>query len=249
LVDLNHPCILRLLGFVLPSKSDPPEIHLEWARNGSLADVLKLVKSGRPPSFWNPTGVAILVCGIMLGMRYMHLRGYIHQDLNPSNILVNEEGHALIADFGSSRPQVADVTPTSSGSGDYSAPEFVQDGDWTKKVDVYSFGVLMTEIVLVSPFFRDDPEALEVFRHLNVCDPSTIESRPLRLMVTFIRMCCVVNPKRRPSFPLLLRIMWIFEMLPGADGGAVSEYIMGVTDWEMGHSDPGNSDCRELTVF
>jgi serine/threonine protein kinase len=78
LVKLNHPCILRILRYTLPTKSSQAEIHLEWAQNGSLARVLKLVGSGQCQSFWNPTGTSILIMGIVLGMRFTHSRGFIH---------------------------------------------------------------------------------------------------------------------------------------------------------------------------
>jgi serine/threonine protein kinase len=72
-------------------------------------------------------------------MRFVHSRGLIHQDLNPSNILLNGRGRALIADFGSSRWESSVVTPHASGSDQYTAPELYIEDDWGKKIDVYSF--------------------------------------------------------------------------------------------------------------
>jgi TPR repeat protein len=124
LVRLNQPCILRILKYSLPTKSSLAEIHLEWASHGSLARVLELAECGQRPSFWNPTGIAIILIGIVLGIRFVHSRGFIHQDLNPSNILVNSEGRALIGDFGSSRFESDDITPRSSQKDEYTAPKF-----------------------------------------------------------------------------------------------------------------------------
>jgi serine/threonine protein kinase len=95
LVRLNHPCILRILKYALPTRSSQAEIHLELAQNGWLARFLKHVQSWECPTFWNPTGIAIIIMGIDLGMQFMHSRGFIHQDLNPSNILLNEQGRTL----------------------------------------------------------------------------------------------------------------------------------------------------------
>jgi hypothetical protein len=51
-----------------PCECTPAEIQFDWAQHGSLADVLKQVRSGQPPSFCNPTGIAIIISGIVLGM-------------------------------------------------------------------------------------------------------------------------------------------------------------------------------------
>jgi serine/threonine protein kinase len=55
-------------------------------------------------------------------MRFMHSRGFIHQDLKLSNILLNDKGRGLIGDFGVSRQIQADVTPIAAGTIQYAAP-------------------------------------------------------------------------------------------------------------------------------
>jgi serine/threonine protein kinase len=67
----------------------PAEIWTEYAGNRSLATVLARTLNGDPPSFWTPTGKAIIICGIALGMKCVHGRGFIHGDLKPGNILMN----------------------------------------------------------------------------------------------------------------------------------------------------------------
>jgi hypothetical protein len=59
LVNLNHPCVLWIVGFALRGKSTMPEIHTVYAESGSLANVLEGARRGIVPSFWNTTGKCI----------------------------------------------------------------------------------------------------------------------------------------------------------------------------------------------
>jgi hypothetical protein len=235
LVKLNHPCIVRILKYSLPTNSLQAEIQMEWAANGSLAGVLQLVRSGQPPPFWNPTGISIIVSGIVLGMRFMHSRGFIHQDLNPSNNLVNAEGKTLISDFGSSRCESVEITPTSSGTDQYGAPEMCYDDDWTRQIDVYSFGLILYEILVGSPVFaeHEDPDELTEKQLLGYVPE--MGSRVSPFMGQVIRTCLELNPSIRPSFDDILTKLEThdFEVLPGTDKATVREYVRAVTAWEL----------------
>jgi serine/threonine protein kinase len=58
---------------------------MKYMENDPLADVLGWVKVANPPSFWTPTGIAIIVCGIVFGPEFIHSKGFIHRDLKPEN--------------------------------------------------------------------------------------------------------------------------------------------------------------------
>jgi serine/threonine-protein kinase len=237
MVRLNHPCILRLLKYSLPTKSSPAEIHLEWAQYGSLARILKLVQSGQRPSFWNPAGIAIIVTGIVLGMRFMHSRGFIHQDLNPSNILVNSEGRALIGDFGSSRFESDNITPRSSQNDEYTAPDLFCSDDWTSKVDVYSFGLVLYEVVVGSPVFRaNEPPDDIVEKKLTNFLPS-IPSEVPPSMIRLIHACLAFDPSIRPSFDDIFKLLdTIYScVLPETGRQTFRKYVRAITYWELTH--------------
>jgi hypothetical protein len=74
LVWLNHPCILRILGYSFPPVLTSAEIQMEYAENSSLEAVLKRVNTKGSVNFWNPTGMGIIICGIVLGMRFVHAK-------------------------------------------------------------------------------------------------------------------------------------------------------------------------------
>jgi serine/threonine protein kinase len=79
-------------------------------------------------------------------MRYIHSKDIIHPDLKPANIFIDDDHRIRIGDFGSSRLFKAGVTMTNAGAPLYMAPE-MDGGHYDEKVDVYSFGLIMYEIV------------------------------------------------------------------------------------------------------
>jgi abelson tyrosine-protein kinase 1/abelson tyrosine-protein kinase 2 len=125
LAQLNHPCVLRIVGWAPPIGREPAQIRTEIAENGSLKDILEKVRCETRFPFWNPTGKAILICGIALGMRFVHSKGIIHGDLKPSNILLNDRGEPLMSDFGSSRFESNDYTLTQTDGTVYASNHLV----------------------------------------------------------------------------------------------------------------------------
>jgi TPR repeat protein len=241
LIKLNHPCILRILGYVLPHKDtndeeSMAEIRTEFTENGSLKSVLKGGKEGRIPAFWNPTGIGIIICGIVLGMRFVHSSGFIHRDLKPGNILLNEHGESLIADFGTTRPDQCNDTPTpETGSVHYAAPEQYQDEiECTNKVDVFAFGLILYEILVGCAVFPSSMEAFPVMRLLREGAMPTIPEKCGCFMQNLIPRCWSINPANRPSFNEILNEIQAanLEIIPGADPERIRDFLIGVLAWE-----------------
>nr|TKW36963.1 hypothetical protein SEVIR_1G015851v2 [Setaria viridis] len=104
-----------------------------------------------PPLGW-PTRLSIAM-DVTRGLSYMHhgfTRPVIHRDVKCSNILLDREFRAKIADFGLARilARAGESEPTSSvcGTFGYIAPEYVSRAKVSEKVDVYSFGVVLLEL-------------------------------------------------------------------------------------------------------
>jgi serine/threonine protein kinase len=134
LVLLTHPCVLRIVGYCLATRTLPAQIGTEFAVGGSLREALPTLKD---------TGKAIVIVGVVLGMKFIHSRGVIHIDLKPANILLDERGHPKIGDLGSSRFCDLRSTMTSGiGTRLYIAPDMYDSADYTAAVDIYSFSLI-----------------------------------------------------------------------------------------------------------
>jgi TPR repeat protein len=235
LAQLNHPCVLRLFGWAAAEASAGPQIHTEYAENRSLHEVLGAVQSN-PGSFWNPTGIGILICDIVLGMRYVHSKGILHRDLKPSNLLITAEGRALIADFGTSRFETNESTLTPDcGTISYSAPElFEEHGQCTTKVDVYAFGLILFEIFAGRPVFDPSPFPKPILQAIRKGTRPEIPSSCGEFMQGLIRRCWAMDPAVRPSFQeILTEFQGVnFKIVLGADSREIARVVSSVQVWE-----------------
>ena len=105
----------------------------------------------------------IYCCEIILALEYLHKNGVIYRDLKPDNILVAENGHIKLADFGLSKMNVTDDFSTNSflGTHAYLAPEIVGRLSYGKSVDWYGLGAVLYEFCVGQPpYYQENIEAL-----------------------------------------------------------------------------------------
>ena len=111
---------------------------------------------------------------------YAHRRGVTHRDIKSANIMLNVEGEPKIGDFGIAQRAVSDATQVMGmfGSPTYMSPEQARDDDLTHQTDIYSFGVVMYEVLAGRPPFRARGFSGLLNKILNEDPPDLKEFRP-----------------------------------------------------------------------
>jgi TPR repeat protein len=236
LAALNHPSIVKLVGFSLPHRESGAQLRMEYASHGSLKSVLENLRTGTIPTFWNATGKGVLICGIVLGMRHVHSRGFVHRDLKPSHILIGGRGEALISGCKLAclehHDQPLEFLP---GTISYSAPEtFADEASFTPKMDVFSFGLILYEIVTEQPTFPDAESIHSVLARLRTGNLPRLPDQYGGFLQDLISRCCHPSPSERPSFDDILVMIEKhgYETLPGADKPAIQAFVLATLAWE-----------------
>jgi serine/threonine protein kinase len=235
LAQLQHPCIVQIFGWSPATKSKEAQIRMEYVSNGSLS---KLLARNRAAASWNPTQIAILICDIVMGMRYVHAHGILHRDLKPSNVLLDQHFRAKICDFGCSHREDLESAPTGeTGTINYAAPEQLVEGlPYTTKTDVFAFGLLLYEIVSGTPVFSTNLSVMRIIKLHRAKYRPDPPAKSGRLMQQIIQRCWSNRQDSRPSFADIFTAFESagFEILPHADGSAIREAVAKVIEWEQG---------------
>jgi hypothetical protein len=232
LASLNHPCIVRIVGWSLPSSDyNGARIATDFMENGSLADILSEVKEGRSPTFWTHTNIAILLVGTVLGMKYLHSKNIIHRDLKPSNLLIDGDFRIRIGDFGTARCEDSGTTMTQGvGTALYMAREILDGKSATKHVDIFALGLIMYEVLVGESVFPRDCGLLSLVRLHAVGTRPEIPNYIPKGIAGLIKRCWSSNIEERPLSGEILDILEgnRFQFYEDVDCGAVKQFVMDI---------------------
>ncbi|XP_073043703.1 probable receptor-like protein kinase At1g11050 [Primulina eburnea] len=149
---IRHRNLLALKGFCVtsdPFKGKRRYLVCDFMSNGSLDE--HLFSSGRKPLSWPQRKNIIL--DVAKGLAYLHYGikpAIYHRDIKATNILLDSDMKARVADFGLAKQSTegqSHLTTRVAGTYGYLAPEYALYGQLTEKSDVYSFGILILEIM------------------------------------------------------------------------------------------------------
>uniref|UniRef100_A0A4W3HZD9 Tyrosine-protein kinase n=1 Tax=Callorhinchus milii TaxID=7868 RepID=A0A4W3HZD9_CALMI len=195
---LRHDKLVQLYAVVT---KEPIYIVAEYMMKGSLLDFLKTdegLKVQLPK-------LIDMSAQIAEGMAYIEQKNYIHRDLRAANILVSEALDCKIADFGLAR--VIDNEYTAREGAKFpikwTAPEAINYGTFTIKSDVWSFGILLTEIVTYGRIPYPGMSNPEVIRNLDRDYRMPCPDNCPEELYDIMDICWKKGPEERPTFEYL----------------------------------------------
>ncbi len=148
---LRHPNIIRFLSF--ERIENDYFLILEYVEGENLGTIIQ--KRKIPISICLNLGLQIAK-----GIHFVHKNGIIHRDIKPSNIIISKNGIAKILDFGLAYEEGVRFTEPGVyiGTPAYIAPEVLNGGKYSKVSDVFSFGILLYEMISgYNPFYGNTP--------------------------------------------------------------------------------------------
>lgn len=224
LSELRHPNVVLYIGAC--TKAPNICIVTEWCSNGNLHELLH-----NSEAHLDVQSITQLAMGIAQGMNYLHSleRKIIHRDLKSHNLLISDNLTVKVADFGLShkrRKAEKEFLMTDSPAGHYGilgtpewmAPEVMTGNAYSEKIDVYSYGIVLTELLTRQMPFRDQYTIQSYTDVLDaVLDDGAMPTIPEwsgTHMKSLITRCLSRNPAERPSFMQIINHIRSFYQAP-----------------------------------
>ncbi|KAA0176781.1 hypothetical protein FNF27_01603 [Cafeteria roenbergensis] len=237
---LTHPNIVQYLGSQM--RGSTLCILMEWVPGGSARQFLR--DMGELP----PGVIARYAVQALRGLGWLHSRNVIHCDVKPDNLLLDDNGTVLLADFGAASMRVALGSPVDASQGGgrrvqgspyYMSPETMRGDAPTPAADIWGLGATVLELATGRPPWSDRGirDAPSLFVHVTK-DASRLPTIPERLPASlrdFLSQCFRRDPSSRPSAVALLAHPFVAStsarvpvarMASGTDSSALRRILM-----------------------
>lgn len=218
--------LLPFVGFI---PEHPFSMITEFIPNGSLYDALH---SNKNQIQLDGTNKTIIAMGIACGLARLHSLNIIHRDMKSLNILLDSKLFPRICDFGISRfggdPNAAMTQQI--GTPHWMAPEMFESANYTNKVDVYAYAILLWEVLTQQTPFKG-MSAIQIMT--GICTkrerPAIPPNTPSSLR-KLIQACWHQNPESRPSFEKVFKLFESHKVkFEGCDDAKVTAALQEIT--------------------
>jgi len=197
----DSPYVVKYYGSYF--KNTDLWIVMEYCGAGSVSDIMRLRKKTLTEE-----EIATVLSDTLKGLEYLHLRKKIHRDIKAGNILLNNEGHAKLADFGVAG-QLTDTMAkrnTVIGTPFWMAPEVIQEIGYDCVADIWSLGITALEMAEGKPPYGDIHPMRAIFMIPTKPPPTFRDSdRWSPQFIDFVSRCLVKTPEKRATASQLLK--------------------------------------------
>ncbi|XP_047739072.1 tyrosine kinase receptor Cad96Ca isoform X2 [Hyalella azteca] len=212
----KHPNVVSLLACC--TEKEPTLVILEYLVNGKLQSYLRERRAHMPynnlhgtSASLSPRDLTIFAVQVAKGMDYLSTHGIVHRDLAARNVLVGEDKVCKVADFGFARDVANNHVYERKSDGRlpirWMALESLYDNIFTSKTDVWSFGILLWEIVTLGSTPYPGMSAEEVMKRIKSGYRLEKPSYCKREMYNIMYYCWYEDAKDRPSFKELVKYL------------------------------------------
>lgn len=202
LARMKHPNIVRFIGGCY--KPMVWCIVTEYAKGGSVRQFLNKRQNRAVPLKLAVKQAA----DVAKGMEYVHGLGSIHRDLKSDNLLIANDKSIKIADFGVARIEVrAEGMTPEMGTYRWMAPEMIQHRPYTQKVDVYSFGIVLWELITGMLPYHNLTDVQAAFAVVNKGIRPAVPDDCLPVLNEIMTRCWDVDPQVRPPFSEVVKML------------------------------------------
>ncbi|XP_030529229.1 cysteine-rich receptor-like protein kinase 43 [Rhodamnia argentea] len=262
LARVQHKNVVNLLGYC--AHGSEKLLVYEYVRNESLDKLLFKSNSNKELLDWKRR--FDIIGGIARGLLYLHEDSHsciIHRDIKASNILLDDKWVPKIADFGMARlfPEgETHVNTRVAGTNGYMAPEYVMHGSLSKAADVFSFGVLVLELITGhrNNSFHLDVDAQNMIdwaykmykkgKSLEIVDSALASSASADQVAMCIQiglLCTQGDPRNRPT---MNRVVVLLSKKPGSLDEPIARPGIPGTRYRRSRRPPGLSSSAGTTT-
>ncbi|KAJ7566248.1 hypothetical protein O6H91_02G094200 [Diphasiastrum complanatum] len=206
LSSLHHQNVVQ---FVAACRKPPVYcVITEYLSKGSLRSFLH--RSG--PGSLSLKVIVEMALDIARGMEYLHSQGIIHRDLKSENLCLDDDLRVKITDFGvSCHYTECDNLTKDTGTYRWMAPEMISHKHYTKKVDVYSFGIVLWELYTGLTPFEEMSAVQAAFAVVDKHARPVIPPDCPHVLSNIMKQCWFANPDKRPDFWEIVKRLEQFE--------------------------------------
>jgi serine/threonine-protein kinase len=159
--NLNHPNIVQIFDWGI---DDEPYFVMEYIEGNTLTSI---ISKNRTISL---SDILFIGSQVSSGLHAAHMKGLVHRDIKPGNIMITPDGKVKVTDFGivSLQNEESDITKTGSilGTASYISPEQAQGKPVSIESDLYSLGTVLYELIAGRPPFSGDSPIATATKHL-----------------------------------------------------------------------------------